>query len=351
VSIRSRHLKLSYTAAIVLGPFLACATPLACNNESCESPAHLPESSVEILGRSVGGITYRHHAHRAPLAFKAVMTLPQPTDFLALLKGCGGGKRGQARFRANPAYPVLLAYSLPLSTSASSEKSCRLQRGQSQWRRFPSWPVEGLPMPESVYCAHCQRVLEERELTTHVLTLESCSKCRSVVRQSEFQRHADVEKSGVEDVTAIAAWFATVRREFRGVEVEELRAGEDAGEHRWVVRGLQSPWRCEVRYQQKQPHIVQVLLCSDIRLPEVFRTERLRPICAARGVQVFGESTVLSLGADGKKTGTPSSLWGSAVFYNTGILDAELLDGAVWRLNEVMRDAATGFGVPIPEQQ
>jgi hypothetical protein len=26
---------------------------------------HLPESSVEILGHSVGGITYRHYAHRA----------------------------------------------------------------------------------------------------------------------------------------------------------------------------------------------------------------------------------------------------------------------------------------------
>src|SRR5215469_5126220 len=31
---------------------------------------HLPESSVEILGHSVGGITYRHYAHRALLAFK-----------------------------------------------------------------------------------------------------------------------------------------------------------------------------------------------------------------------------------------------------------------------------------------
>jgi hypothetical protein len=48
---------------------------------------HVPESSVEILGHSVGGITYRHYAHRAPLAFKAIMTLPQPTAFLALLKG------------------------------------------------------------------------------------------------------------------------------------------------------------------------------------------------------------------------------------------------------------------------
>jgi integrase len=51
---------------------------------------HLPESSVEILGHSVGGITYRHYAHRAPLAFKAIMTLPQPTAFSALMKGFDG---------------------------------------------------------------------------------------------------------------------------------------------------------------------------------------------------------------------------------------------------------------------
>jgi hypothetical protein len=48
---------------------------------------HVPESSIEILGHSVGGIMYRHYAHRAPLAFKAIMTIPQPTAFSALLKG------------------------------------------------------------------------------------------------------------------------------------------------------------------------------------------------------------------------------------------------------------------------
>ena len=29
--------------------------------------AHMPESSIEILGHSVGGVTYRHYAHREPL--------------------------------------------------------------------------------------------------------------------------------------------------------------------------------------------------------------------------------------------------------------------------------------------
>ena len=51
---------------------------------------YLPESSIGILGHSVGGITYRHYAHRAPLAFKAIMTIPQPTAFLALIHGHGG---------------------------------------------------------------------------------------------------------------------------------------------------------------------------------------------------------------------------------------------------------------------
>ena len=48
---------------------------------------HMPESSIEILGHSVRGITYRHYAHRAPLAFKAITTLPQPSAFLALVRG------------------------------------------------------------------------------------------------------------------------------------------------------------------------------------------------------------------------------------------------------------------------
>lgn len=51
---------------------------------------HVPESSIEILGHSVGGITYRHYAHRDPLAFKAIMTLPQPAAFRALLNGFDG---------------------------------------------------------------------------------------------------------------------------------------------------------------------------------------------------------------------------------------------------------------------
>ena len=51
---------------------------------------HMPESSIEILGHSVGGVTYRHYAHRAPLAFRAIMTLPQPAAFSALVKGFDG---------------------------------------------------------------------------------------------------------------------------------------------------------------------------------------------------------------------------------------------------------------------
>lgn len=51
---------------------------------------HTLESSVEILGHSAGRITYRHYAHRAPLALKAIMTLLQPAAFMTLVKGHEG---------------------------------------------------------------------------------------------------------------------------------------------------------------------------------------------------------------------------------------------------------------------
>ena len=51
---------------------------------------HMPESSIEILGHSVGGMTYRHYAHRAPLAFRAIMTLRQPSAFAAMVNGLDG---------------------------------------------------------------------------------------------------------------------------------------------------------------------------------------------------------------------------------------------------------------------
>ena len=51
---------------------------------------HVPESSVEILGHSAGGVTYRHYAHRAPLAFRAIMSLPQPMAFKGMSRGFDG---------------------------------------------------------------------------------------------------------------------------------------------------------------------------------------------------------------------------------------------------------------------
>jgi hypothetical protein len=43
----------------------------------------------ELLGYSVGGITCRHFTHRVLSASKAIMTIPQPTAFSALLNGRG----------------------------------------------------------------------------------------------------------------------------------------------------------------------------------------------------------------------------------------------------------------------
>lgn len=64
---------------------------------------HVPESSVEVLGHSVGGITYRHYAHRAPLAFRAMMTLPQPSASSAILRGGKANARAAAGGSPTPA--------------------------------------------------------------------------------------------------------------------------------------------------------------------------------------------------------------------------------------------------------
>ena len=51
---------------------------------------HMTESSIDILGHSVGGVTYRHYAHGDPLAFKVITSLPQSTMFNALVHGFDG---------------------------------------------------------------------------------------------------------------------------------------------------------------------------------------------------------------------------------------------------------------------
>lgn len=50
---------------------------------------HRPKSSVQMLGQSLGGITYHHDEHRAPLGFMAIVTLPQSTVFRALVRDSG----------------------------------------------------------------------------------------------------------------------------------------------------------------------------------------------------------------------------------------------------------------------
>jgi hypothetical protein len=85
---------------------------------------HMPESSIEILGHSVGGITYRHYAHRAPLAFKAIMTLPQPMAFTSLAKGFDGAPA------AGESSPVLIHRAMKPKRSGPqlSSHECRAIR-------------------------------------------------------------------------------------------------------------------------------------------------------------------------------------------------------------------------------
>jgi hypothetical protein len=50
-----------------------------------------PASSAALTrGSRPGGASHRHYAHRTPLAFKALMTIPKPTAFSALIHGHDG---------------------------------------------------------------------------------------------------------------------------------------------------------------------------------------------------------------------------------------------------------------------
>jgi len=45
---------------------------------------------IAVLPVRTDGVTYRHYAHRAPLAFRAILSLPQPTAFTTLARGFEG---------------------------------------------------------------------------------------------------------------------------------------------------------------------------------------------------------------------------------------------------------------------
>ncbi len=59
------------------------------------------ESCTEILGHAEGGITHHHDAHRDPLAFRAILTIPQSLALLALVKvhDCQGSRRGMCELQ------------------------------------------------------------------------------------------------------------------------------------------------------------------------------------------------------------------------------------------------------------
>jgi hypothetical protein len=123
--------------------------------------AHVPESSVEILGHSVGGTTYRHYAHRAPLAFRAIMTLPQPTALTALARGFDGCARAVTGVSLSP------RNSARGNRSVQRQEASRPQRvgpthsgrepedSQKAVRiRTPRQLGESYPLPRSVCSGH-----------------------------------------------------------------------------------------------------------------------------------------------------------------------------------------------------
>ena len=65
---------------VLKGPRKTCAT---------KHDEHLPQSSAEILGQSVGGTTYCHDERHAPLGFRVILTRPQSRGFRELVRSSG----------------------------------------------------------------------------------------------------------------------------------------------------------------------------------------------------------------------------------------------------------------------
>jgi CRISPR/Cas system-associated endonuclease Cas1 len=77
--------KLAVSAHKVQSILLATAAHL-----STDAVAVAVAHNIDLVFLHRHGDPFARIAHRAPLAFKAIMTLPQPTAFSALLKGCDG---------------------------------------------------------------------------------------------------------------------------------------------------------------------------------------------------------------------------------------------------------------------
>ena len=75
------------TLSSAVNKYLRTTNPAQRTREEYATTLRKWSRSVEILGHSVGGITYRHYAHRAPLAFRAILSLPQPMAFTTLARG------------------------------------------------------------------------------------------------------------------------------------------------------------------------------------------------------------------------------------------------------------------------
>src|SRR5262249_3532431 len=94
--------------------------------------AHVPESSIEILGHSVGGITDRHYAHRAPLAFKAILPPVAPTTAAPIRALDLGKYKSAACVYAGDA--AASRFESRTKTNAANERLAR-HLGQQEWQR------------------------------------------------------------------------------------------------------------------------------------------------------------------------------------------------------------------------
>jgi hypothetical protein len=192
---------------------------------------------------------------------------------------------------------------------------------------------------EPLICPNCHVSLNEKQLVTKTVTVQSCPNCRAHVRQHEGFHGQDREALTLQDVKAIEDWLRSVVRGKPMAWSKQAPDGEK-GKEIWDVMGdeeagLPLPWECAVEYSSNALHVLQLRLTTERFGEEVARDkERLQTICADHGVQAFAVQRSRT-----DWTGKRQEVrWGAYQILATGSLSERLFWSVLERLERAMRD-------------
>jgi hypothetical protein len=192
---------------------------------------------------------------------------------------------------------------------------------------------------EPLICPNCHVSLNERQLVTRTLTVESCPNCRAAVRKHERFHGEGREALTLQDVKAIEDWLRSVVRGKPMAWSKQDPNGEK-GKEIWDVvgdeeAGMPLPWECAVEYTSDAPRVLQLRFTSERYGEQVVQDkERLQTICADHGVQPFAIQRFRT-----DWTGRREEVrWGAYQVLATASLSERLFWSVLERLDRAMRE-------------